>query len=163
MKKILLIAVCVCVMFSMTYTADFKYVGAKKCKLCHKGAKKGEVWEKWEASKHAHAMDTLRKEKEDKNPECVQCHVVAFNKGGYKMDDPMNAKFENVQCENCHGPGSKYKKMSIMKDRQKSIENGMIIPDEKTCLECHNKKSPKFKGWNYQEYLKKIDHKYIKK
>lgn len=152
-----------CVVFSMAYAGDFQYVGAKKCKMCHKGSKKGEVWEKWEASKHAHAMDTLRKEKEDKNPECVQCHVVAFNKGGYKMGDAKASTFEGVQCENCHGPGSKYKRMSIMKDRQKSLENGMVIPDEKTCIACHNKKSPKFKGWNYQEYLKKIDHRYTKK
>jgi hypothetical protein len=131
--------------------------------MCHKSKKKGEIWAKWEASKHAHAMDTLRKEGEDKNPECVQCHVVAFNKGGYKMGDANAAKFEGVQCENCHGPGSAYKKMSIMKDRKKSMANGMIIPDEKTCLQCHNKKSPKFKGWNYKEYLKKIDHRYTKK
>jgi Cytochrome c554 and c-prime len=162
MKKLILMIICFVFVFSLTYSADPQYIGAKKCKMCHKSKKKGDIWQKWMDSKHAHAMDTLRKEKEDKNPECVQCHVVAFNKGGYKIGDPNNAKFEGVQCENCHGPGSLYKKMSIMKDRKKSMENGLIIPDEKTCLECHNKKSPKFKGWNYKEYLKKIDHKYTK-
>ncbi len=121
------------------------------------------MFEKWQKSRHAHAMETLRKKGEDKNPECVQCHVVAFNKGGYKIGDPNNAKFEGVQCENCHGPGSKYKKLSVMKDRKKSLDNGLIIPNEVLCKTCHNKKSPEFKGWNYKEYLKKIDHSYTKK
>lgn len=162
MKKLFLTILCVCFVCSLAYPGDFQYVGAKKCKLCHKGNKKGEVWEKWQESGHAKAMETLRKKGEDKNPECVRCHVVAFNKGGYKMGDPDAAKFEGVQCENCHGPGSKYKKLSVMKDRKKSIENGLIIPDEKLCRSCHNKKSPEFKGFDYKEYLKKIDHTYRK-
>jgi len=162
MKKVALIAFCLVLMVSLSFAGDHQYVGAKKCKMCHKGDKKGNVWEKWEASKHAHAMDTLRKEGEDKNPECVQCHVVAFNNGGYKMGDADAANFEGVQCENCHGAGADYKQLSTMKDRAKATAKGLLIPDEKTCLQCHNKKSPKFKGWNYQEYLKKIDHRYTK-
>ena len=47
-----------------------------------------------------------------------------------------------VQCEACHGPGSEYKSMSIMKDREKAMANGLLIPDEKTCFKCHNENVP---------------------
>jgi hypothetical protein len=163
MKKLFLIAICVMVAFSLTYAGDFTYVGSKKCKMCHKGDKKGNVWEKWEAGPHAKAFETLKKDGSDKKAECVECHVTGYNAGGYKAGDANAANFEGVGCEMCHGPGSAYKKMSVMKDRQQSIDNGMVVPNEETCKKCHNKKSPQFKGFNYAEYLKKIDHRFSKK
>jgi hypothetical protein len=45
-----------------------------------------------------------------------------------------------------------------MKSREKSIEKGLIIPDEALCRSCHNEESPTFKGFNYEEYLAKIAH-----
>jgi hypothetical protein len=147
----------------MVYSADFTYVGAKKCKICHKGAKHGEVWEKFEAGPHAKAFETLKKKGEEKNPKCLECHVTGFNKGGYKVGDADAEKFEGVQCESCHGPGSAYKKKSIMESKDESIKNGLIIPNEETCKKCHNKNSPTFKGFDFKTYYKKIDHKYLKK
>ena len=47
-----------------------------------------------------------------------------------------------VQCEACHGPGSDYMKMNIMKDKKLAIENGLILPDEKVCKKCHNENVP---------------------
>jgi hypothetical protein len=163
MKRFFLIAVCFMVVVSMVYAGDFTYIGAKKCKMCHKGAKKGEVFEKWEKSPHAKAFETLKTKGEDKNPKCLECHVTGFNTGGYKVGDAKAAEFEGVGCESCHGPGSAYRKMSVMKDRQKSIENGMVVPNEETCKKCHNEKSPTFKGFNFNDFLKKIDHRYTNK
>jgi Cytochrome c554 and c-prime len=162
MKKFILIAICVMFVASLAYAGDYTYVGVKKCKMCHKGEKKGKVFEKWAAGPHAGAFETLKKGGNETKAECLECHVTAFNKGGYKVGDANAAKFEGVQCEVCHGPGSAYKKMSVMKDHQKSIDNGMIVPTEEACKKCHNKKSPDFKGFNYKEYLKKIDHTYSK-
>jgi hypothetical protein len=153
MKRFFLIAVCFMVVVSVVYAGDFTYIGAKKCKMCHKGAKKGEVWEKWEQSPHAKALETLKAKGEDKNAKCLGCHVT----------DVKAAADEGVGCEACHGPGSAYKKMSVMKDRQKSIENGMVVPNEETCKRCHNKNSPTFKGFDFNEFFKKIDHRYTKK
>ena len=65
---------------------------------------------------------------------------------------------DELSCETCHGPGSKYKSNTIMKDREKSIAAGLIIPDEKLCKTCHNEESPTFKGFNFEEYSKKIAH-----
>ncbi|MBL6943527.1 MAG: hypothetical protein ISR56_04095 [Bacteroidales bacterium] len=45
-----------------------------------------------------------------------------------------------------------------MKDRDKALAMGMIMPTEKLCLECHNDQSPHYKGFNYSEYLVQISH-----
>ncbi len=163
MKRFILVAVCLSAAISLVYAGSFTYIGVKKCKMCHKGAAKGEVYEKWEKSLHAKAFETLKAKGEDKNPKCLECHVAGFNTSGYKIGDPSASEFEGVQCESCHGPGSAYKSMSIMKDQKMAIENGLILPDETLCKKCHNEKSPTFKGFNFKEKIKKIDHTYRKK
>ena len=162
MKRLILIAVSFIVVLSLVYAGNFTYVGTSKCKLCHKGARKGEVFEKWEKSAHAKAFETLKAKGEEKNPKCLECHVTGFNAGGYKIGDANAANFEGVGCESCHGPGSAYKSISIMKDLAKAKANGLIIPTEEVCVKCHNKNSPTFKGFNFKEYEKKIDHTYTK-
>jgi len=161
--RILWITLCSVGLAASLAAGDFTYIGAKKCMMCHKGPSHHNVWEKWEASKHTVAFKALNPAKgEDKNPECLACHTTGFKSGGYEIGGATASQFEGVQCEACHGPGSAYKALSIMKDRQQAIANGLLIPDEKTCLACHNKKSPTFKDFNYAEALKKIDHSYPK-
>ncbi len=152
MRRFILIAVCFMVVVSMVYAGDFTYIGAKKCKMCHKGAKKGEVWEKWEKGPHAKAFETLKAKGEEKNAKCLECHVT---------DASVDAT-EGVGCEACHGPGSAYKKLSIMKDKKQAMENGLIEPTEAVCKKCHNEKSPTFKGFKFDEWVKKVDHTYTK-
>ncbi|MCP5048858.1 MAG: cytochrome C554 [bacterium] len=165
MKRMLIFTISLLFVFSLAYSADFTYVGVKKCKLCHKGVKKGEVYEKWMSAKHSKAFETLKKKNDgsDKNPKCLECHTTGYDKGGYKIGDANAAKFEGVQCESCHGAGSAYKKMKVMKSRDESVKNGMLIPNEESCKKCHNKKSPTFKGFDFKEAMKKIDHRFEKK
>ena len=162
MKKLVLVGICLLFVFSLSYAADFKYVGVKKCYICHKGAKKGNVYETWMSKKHAKAFESVKTKGQEKNEKCLACHTTAFNKGGYKIGDPNASKFEGVQCESCHGPGSVYKKTSIMKDRATALQNGLVDVNEKTCTVCHvgNEHTGKF---NYQEALKQISHQYRKK
>ncbi len=162
MKKVILVVVCMIVAFSLVYAGGFQYVGVNKCKMCHKGEKKGMVFEKWEKSAHAKAFESLKAKGEDKNPKCLECHVTGFNAGGYKIGEANALDFANVQCEACHGPGSEYKTMSIMKDKKLAIEKGLVVPTEASCKKCHNEKSPTFKGFNFKEYTAKIDHTYKK-
>lgn len=136
------------------------YVGAKKCKGCHTGAKKGNVFSKWQAFKHAKAFETLKAKGQEKNPRCLSCHTTGFNEGGYKLGDPNAAKFEGVQCEACHGAGSLYMKVNHMKDMGDAIEKGLILPMESLCIKCHNKTCPDFKGFKYASYIKQITHPY---
>lgn len=138
----------------------FDYVGPSKCKICHKGEAKGNIYEIWEETRHAHALETLVEKGEQENPECLACHVTGYGQPtGYGAEEVDNTKFAFVSCESCHGPGSGYRKMSIMKDREQAVENGLIIPDETTCVTCHNEKSPTYKEFNFEEFWKKIEHK----
>ena len=135
--------------------ADFEYIGAAKCKMCHNKPPKGAQYKVWAAGPHANAMKKLSAD-EAKDPKCLKCHSTAG-----AIDKKFNAGVkvtEGVSCETCHGPGSAYKSMSIMKNREKSLANGMIIPDEKLCRTCHNEESPDFKGFDYAEYSKIIAH-----
>jgi cytochrome c peroxidase len=65
---------------------------------------------------------------------------------------------EGVSCESCHGPGSVYKSMSIMKSKEKSLAKGMTEPTEAVCKTCHNEESPTYRPFNYAEAVKKIAH-----
>ncbi|MFH2037275.1 MAG: multiheme c-type cytochrome [Candidatus Zixiibacteriota bacterium] len=114
--------------------AKHEYVGADKCKMCHK---KDGVHPSWETTKHAKAWDLLSEE-EKKDKECVRCHSTGTTAEGELL--------VGVQCETCHGPGSDYKKMSTMKDRELAIAAGLLIPNEKTCLTCHEGVPEKFRS-----------------
>lgn len=145
---------------SSTLTAqDYEYVGAKKCKMCHNKPATGDHYKKWADSKHAHAMESLKGD-EAKDPKCLKCHSTA---GSVKSDLIVTLTVEEgVSCESCHGGGSKYFPNAIMKDKEKAKANGLKIPDEKTCIACHNAESPHFKGFNYKEAKEKIAHPTIK-
>jgi nitrate/TMAO reductase-like tetraheme cytochrome c subunit len=96
------------------------YIGASKCKMCHK-----VQYTSWESLSHAKAFDRLTGD-EQSNPDCLKCHAT----GG-------SADMPGVQCEACHGPGSDYKSMKVMKDRDASVAAGLIVPNEDTCKGCH--------------------------
>jgi hypothetical protein len=134
---------------------EYEYVGVKKCKMCHNKPATGAQYKQWSETPHATTMDRLVGE-ERNDPKCLKCHSTA---GGVNPDLIISLTVEEgVSCESCHGPGSKYFPNAIMKSREKSLANGMIIPDEKTCLACHNEESPHYKGFNYEEYNAKILH-----
>jgi hypothetical protein len=60
-----------------------------------------------------------------------------------------SAELPGVQCEACHGPGSEYKSMKVMKDREASIAAGLIVPDEATCRGCHEKAPHEVPAFDY--------------
>jgi excinuclease UvrABC ATPase subunit len=157
---------------SDTKTTDAGYVGTATCGLCHKSEKQGEQLGIWEKSAHAKAYKTLLTDEANKiatergfstkaaeTEACLKCHV-----SGYNVDASMlGAKFkieDGVQCETCHGPGSEYKSLKIMKDREKSIENGLLVYEnkEELCKKCHNEESPSYKEFNFEEMWAKIKH-----
>lgn len=156
---------------ALTSQAQSKYVGVNKCAMCHKLANYGNQYAVWEKSKHAEAYNTLTgakaaeiaKAKGIKNaaeaPECLECH------GGVdaKLADKTYDVKKGVQCEGCHGPGSAYLTLNVMKDKAKSIQAGVRefkdkAAKEALCKTCHNEKSPSFKGFKYDEMWAKIKH-----
>lgn len=101
---------------------DHAYVGAAKCKMCHK-----QQFASWEATLHAKTTDVAKASTERTfEASCLQCHAT-------NSDENL----AGVQCEACHGPGADYKKMSIMKDVEKAKANGLVIPSQATCDGCH--------------------------
>jgi nitrate/TMAO reductase-like tetraheme cytochrome c subunit len=146
-----------------------KFIGSQKCKACHNSPAKGEQFKKWTESKHAKAFETLAtpeaKEVGTKagvdNPQtseqCLACHVTGAAAPASAKDVSFN-QTEGVGCEACHGAGSDYKDMKIMKDQAAAVAAGMVIPTEKTCAGCHNEKSPTFKGFEYAKMWAQIAH-----
>ena len=103
---------------------------------------------------------TIAKEKGIADPakdaKCLKCHSTAGS-----IDKSLIASLtveEGVSCESCHGPGSVYKSMKIMKSRELCLENGLILPVEEVCKKCHNAESPTFKSFNFEESIAKIAH-----
>lgn len=159
------------------------YVGVKKCGMCHRSSKRGDQYGKWKKFKHAKAFLNLKtpeakevaqeegvKENPWESPKCLKCHVTAF-KVKVKFPEFIGERFkieDGVQCEACHGPGSDYSKLSIMKDEKKAIEHGLKMPNEKDemgdnpkkwiCKKCHNSESPTYKEFDFKKLYKKIAH-----
>lgn len=154
-KKLLLMLSLSLLIVPALSAQNFKYVGARSCKFCHNSPTIGAQYKIWAASKHAHAMDVL-KGADAKNPKCLKCHSTYY-------EVPANLRAgvtpqEGVECESCHGPGSGYKSYAVMKNHKKSLEKGLLMPNEKTCIKCHNSESPNFKGFDYKTYYAKIAH-----
>lgn len=150
-----------------------KYVGVTKCvSACHKSESQGKQLDIWKSSKHSNAYKSLQTEAADKiakdrgidvpaadAPQCVKCHVLGKDIDPSELSETFD-KTEGVQCESCHGPGSEYKSVSIMKDREKAIANGLIIHTEKEkfCIQCHNSESPTYKEFDYDIFWEQIKH-----
>lgn len=149
--------------------ADHDYIGAGKCKMCHNSAAKGAQYTKWTEAKHSKAFATLGSDKAkeiasakgiadpQKDDGCLSCHVAGHGVDAARLTQKYSVE-EGVSCEACHGPGGDYWKMNVMKDQAKAIAAGLVMPDEKTCVTCHNDKSPTFKGFNFDEMYAKIAH-----
>ncbi len=176
MKKLTLAVVILMALFILPYSsnAQNKYIGEKGCAMCHKAAKLGDQPGVWEKTLHASAYKTLLTDKAKElakakgidNPaeskECLECHTLGKTVDASLFESKFDLK-DGVQCETCHGPGSAYKSMNIMKDKAKAIANGLTdFKDQATieafCKNCHNDKSPSFKGFNFAEMWPKIQH-----
>ncbi len=174
LKKVLTMAVLFVVFSFTTIAQDFGYIGAEKCGMCHKSDKQGEQLKIWQGSKHANAFKTLQTEKakeiakglgiEDasKSEKCLVCHASGYNVEAKLLDKKFSVE-DGVQCETCHGPGSEYKSMKIMKDQAESVKNGLVVwanaaEIEKMCVTCHNEKSPTYKPFDFAKKYEAIKH-----
>lgn len=179
MKKTLIISMAVCALSAFVgraYAQDQPaYVGNKQCKNCHNKTQDGEQWNKWKASKHATAFESLAtpeakavadKAKVDKpaaeEPRCLKCHVTASDEKTGVPAPPLT-KADGVQCESCHGPASLHI-ADVKKARggDKTVNVTAHIkakPGEASCKECHNDKSPTWKGtFDFKSMSAKIAH-----
>ena len=120
---------------------DASYTGHKDgCRKCH--LKEHRSWSK---TPHATALEKLEGD-DANNPECLQCHTTGYGEpsGFTSVDD--TPQLAGVTCEACHGAGSGYRDKETMKDHDASLAAGLVLPNEATCLGCHNEQSPNFAG-----------------
>jgi len=100
------------------------YVGAQRCGQCHDAALAF-----WNNTPHARAFFTLTKLGKNNDASCVSCHVTGYGKlGGHQGSQP--AGLEAVQCEVCHGPGSRHA-------ATESLSAITRAPARSLCLTCH--------------------------
>lgn len=176
MKRFTFVLLVVTLVIGLSSMADAqnKYVGTSQCKMCHNTEKQGKQFEIWSKSKHASAYKALTtpeadaiatkkgfKTKAAETPECLGCHTVTADA---KLFDAKFDVKDGVQCESCHGAGSAYKNMAVMKDKKKAEAAGLIMyaddaAIEKLCVTCHNEKSPTAKKFDFAASWKAIAHK----
>lgn len=122
-----------------------RFLGVHTCARCHT-----EAAMKFSESAHAQAFQSLKAKGQDKNGECVSCHVVGFDwKNGYdQVPDAQVAGREsltNVQCEACHGYGTEHAR-----------DGAWAAAAKESCVTCHDQaNSP---GFDYETYWAKIAH-----
>ena len=81
----------------------------------------------WLETTHAKATENAKASTERAfDAACLKCHAT-------NADEALSG----VQCEACHGPGADYKKMSIMKDVDAAVANGLMVSTQATCDQCH--------------------------
>ena len=101
------------------------YAGVEQCVSCHQ-----QEYAFWSTTRHARAYQTLAVQNKQFNLDCVGCHVTGYEEPG---GSSVVHAFENVQCETCHGPGSRH----IQNPADLSLIRGQ--PDRGLCgPKCHH-------------------------
>jgi hypothetical protein len=102
------------------------YVGVTACTACHQSERAF-----WDRTAHAAAYTTLTRQDKEFNLECVSCHVTGYDIPGGSTVAHVQG-LEHVQCEVCHGPGSRH----VGNPADKSL---ITTPARSVCAEqCHH-------------------------
>ena len=117
------------------------YAWADSCRSCHQ-----EIYDAWAKTKHASALDRLSGAEQEK--ECVGCHVTGPKT---RVMDGRKVLNRGIQCEACHGPAAAHATSTVVLGLVK-------VPPASACEECHNDKSPRFRGFWY-DAMKTLVHK----
>jgi predicted CXXCH cytochrome family protein len=118
------------------------YIGSKKCSACH-----SDIDKAWQETRHAKAIESLKKSKQENLPGCVKCHVTGYERDGGFIDNELTPEMAGVQCEACHGPGSNH--ITDPMGKKLTKEAG-----EDLCRQCHTKAQDA--GFNYKEKVKLV-------
>ena len=166
-KNPILIALMMSVFFAaVALGQNFTYIGAGKCQICHKTEKQGQQYPIWEKSNHFKSFTSLTSAQAAANakalgvkdpandPKCLKCHAHLYDKAA-------ELKAEGVTCEVCHGPGSAYKTLTIMKSKDESAKNGLKLyanadAIKAHCLTCHE--NAHGKSFDFAAAWEKIKH-----
>ena len=124
------------------------FAGSARCLPCHAAAATA-----WRASDHAHALHTLEKTGNGRDPDCVPCHVVGESHRGMEPRIAFRSRLTtpalaNVGCESCHGAGAAHA----------AAPRRFFLPKvgEASCKPCHTlENSPRFE---FAKYWSRVKH-----
>ena len=120
------------------------YVGDGKCVGCHKPA-----MALWKKTVHAKAWRTLVEGGKQHDYKCVSCHVTGYGEvGGSSLGH--TDRLRDVQCETCHGPGSKH----VAEEGLEDPPAVHLKTPATTCTVCHNEQHSD--TFQYEAYLRDI-------
>jgi YVTN family beta-propeller protein len=125
------------------------YIGARACGACHDGPVSGNQYSIWLTTRHAQAYAALSLPEAIPmarlsgisgdpvtSPICLGCHTTAADNEPWEKDPGFDPR-DGVQCEKCHGPGSEYADLEIMRDPVASRRAGLTYPTKEICRKCH--------------------------
>jgi 2',3'-cyclic-nucleotide 2'-phosphodiesterase (5'-nucleotidase family) len=108
------------------------YVSSAACAQCH-----AAQYVQWANSAHSHATDPLPARQFEFEASCLSCHATGTQKATANPSIET-ARLQNVQCEQCHGPGSDHA-------AKPSKGYGRIANLQSACSACHTQQvSPNF-------------------
>lgn len=125
-----------------------KFVGSERCSACH-----ANIHTDWTNTLHAGALETLEKIGQDKNAECVGCHVVGFGEPGGFVDRATTNALAGVGCEACHGGAADHANNASDKSLRPKINLGADV-----CGKCHtDSHHPNFEDWQTSKHATSIE------
>jgi hypothetical protein len=119
------------------------YVGVEQCTVCHQ-----EERAFWDKTAHSRAYATLETAHKEFNLDCVSCHVTGYERPGGSTVTHV-AGLTSVQCENCHGPGSRH----VENPANDALLTGK--PTVALCPTCHHPPHV-HEDWSADEAFTKI-------
>jgi hypothetical protein len=120
-----------------------KYIGMETCARCH-----DRTASDFMVSPHFRTFARMTESENERNAKCLPCHTTGYGQfSGYdpESDEKGGIDLRGVQCEACHGPGTKHTRDGKYKEGAR-----------KSCRACHDSKnSPHF---NFQTFWAKVGH-----
>lgn len=118
-------------------SGEYTYTGNLKCRLCHRDFFMGR-----KKDAHEHSFKKSIDSKFASEPKCLACHSTGYGAKTGFTSIRETPKLANVQCEGCHGPGSKHNEMNSKGGFLAGTDNpGRIL---KMCKACHSGR------WNHR-------------
>lgn len=122
-------------------------LGSMRCEECH-----AQQYQQWKKTRHATALASLEKERQQYNVRCLTCHVTREMTGSQVSSLDQNLlllpeRLRNVGCESCHGAGKEH----VASGGETAMPKPVTMA---TCVVCH---TPEMDAqFDFQERLSQL-------